>query len=372
MEGKIIPLSFLSFARCPLPVAPTGSGGGGAHISPEKGFLNMSKKILLLSTGGTIASAPTEHGLAPAVDGRELLSRIAPSIQQYQLESEDVLNLDSSNIQPEEWQVIARRVYQRHLGYDGIVITHGTDTMAYTASALSFMLPQIPIPVVFTGSQLPLADPLSDAWENLRDAFAMAASGQPGIFLCFNRKVSLGCRAVKVRTTGFDAFESVNCPYAAKVDSRGLRINPSVVRPAAGLCQLKDQLDCRVILIKLTPGFNPDIFDMLLGMDYRGIVIEAFGIGGLHFIHRDLVSKLQKVTEAGISVVVCSQCLYEASDFSVYETGKRILEKGVIQGRDMTSVAAVTKLIWALGQTQDPGQVRALFETDLAGEITLD
>ena len=169
----------------------------------------MKKKILLLTTGGTIASVPGGQGLEPRRS--DVMERELEQLRTYyDITVRDVICLDSSNIRPEEWQLIARSIFEGRQGFDGIVVSHGTDTMAYTASAVTFMLPDIDLPVVFTGSQLPLADMLSDGPDNLRTAFAMAASGHPGVFLAFDRKVMLGCRAVKVRASGFSAFESVN------------------------------------------------------------------------------------------------------------------------------------------------------------------
>ena len=167
----------------------------------------MKKKILLLTTGGTSACVPGGDGLVPHRSG--VMERELQQLRTYyEITVEDVMCLDSSNIRPEEWQSIARCIFENREGFDGIVVSHGTDTMAYTASAVTFMLPDIDLPVVFTGSQLPLTDMLSDGPDNLRTAFAMAAAGEPGVFLAFDRKVMLGCRAVKVRASGVSALKA--------------------------------------------------------------------------------------------------------------------------------------------------------------------
>lgn len=332
----------------------------------------MKKKILLLATGGTIAASQGEEGLEPSISSSDLYKSVSSISEYYDVESKDIMSLDSSNIQPEEWQLIARSIGESCDSYDGIVITHGTDTMAYTSSVLSYMLCNINIPVVLTGSQLPITHPLTDAKENLYCAFAMAASGVPGVFVAFNRKVMLGTRAVKIRTMGIDAFESVNYPNVATIGANGLEINRQIVPKVNGSFVLKDRLDPNVFLLKLVPGLNPNILKLLRGMEYKGIVIEAFGAGGLHFIRRNLVSELRAVMDEDIAVVVSSQCLYERSDLTIYQAGQKALnEGGIIQGYDMTTEAAVTKLMWCLGQTDSINEIGGLFLKDIAGEISI-
>ena len=330
--------------------------------------MERKKHILLLTTGGTIASMPGFDGLEPRRS--QVMERELNQLRLfYDITVKDVMCLDSSNMRPEEWQQIARVVFDLRLDYDGIVISHGTDTMAYTASAVTFMLPNIDRPVVFTGSQLPLADILSDGPDNLRTAFAMAASGHDGVFLAFDRKVMRGCRAVKVRASGFSAFESVNARYVGIVSNQGLVIDPRALPIKMGPTQLLTEISRDVFLLKLTPGLSPDIFPALVSMGYKGIVLEAFGLGGINILNQGL-NGISAAIEAGLSVVVTTQCLYDSSDLRVYQVGTKLLELGVIQGRDMTSEAAMTKLMWAIGQGMEPEEIAALFGKNLAGEVT--
>ena len=326
------------------------------------------KKILLLTTGGTIASVPGGEGLEP--HRSDVMERELNQLRiYYDITVRDIICLDSSNIRPEEWQLIARSIFEGRDGFDGIVVSHGTDTMAYTASAVTYMLPNIDLPVVFTGSQLPLTDMLSDGPDNLRTAFAMAASGHPGVFLAFDRKVMLGCRAVKVRASGFSAFESVNARYAAKVSNQGLVVDLDVLPKRTGEAKFLPQISRNVFLLKLTPGLNPAVFDMLAAMGYKGIVVEAFGLGGINVLHKGLRG-IHRAVEDGISVVITTQCLYDSANLEVYQVGNKLLELGVIQGRDMTSEAAMTKLMWAIGQGMEQEEIAELFEQNLAGEVT--
>lgn len=262
----------------------------------------------------------------------------------------ELFQLDSANIQPRNWQTMAETIYEKYHSYDGIVIFHGTDTMAYTSSALSFMLLNIPIPVVITGSQLSILNPLADAVENCRCAIHMAGSKMPGVFLAFNRKIILGTRASKVRTSSFHAFESINYPYIGEINSRGLDIQRSYIPGPTGPCVLERKLEEKVFLIKLVPGFDGKIFHFLYEQGYRGLIIEAFGMGGIPSMSSEVIDDLKDVIQKGMIVVVKSQCPYEGSNLSLYETGKTALKAGVFQAFDMSTEAVVTKVMWILGK----------------------
>lgn len=329
------------------------------------------KKFLLLTTGGTIASQAGENGLTPQMDAAGLLHYVQQLKDLYQIETEALLNLDSSNIQPEEWQMIARRIFVDLAYYDGFIITHGTDTMAYTASMLAYMLQNIDKPVILTGSQIPIDSHLTDARVNLYCAFAAADSGRAGVYVVFNRKIIYATRAVKVRTMGFDAFESVNMPDVGEVRSDGILWH-SEPSKNNGEPMLYDKLESNIFLLKLIPGTRPEIFDHIVNMKYSGVVIEAFGAGGLHHIRRDLLEKLKLLEQNQIVVVACSQCLYEHCDFSVYEVGQKLLTlTNVIPAYDMTTESCVTKLMWALGQSHDVKKVKNIFSRCYCDEIDL-
>lgn len=329
------------------------------------------KRLLLLTTGGTIASEASDSGLVPRESGQSLVQRLEKL--PYDIDVKDILQLDSSNIQPEEWQLIATEIYDNMDKYDGIVLSHGTDTMSYTASMLSFMIQNVKVPVVLTGSQVPINVVLSDAPDNLRLAFVVAATCEPAIYLAFDRKVMLGCRTVKVRTINFDAFESVNLPPVATVTSDGLVFNKTISLPKRNKnCQLKTNLETQVSLVKLFPGFDPNLLFAMVDAGCKGIVIEAYGLGGMNYIRRNLVAAIGKLIDQGIPVITSSQCLYERSDLTRYEVGRLALLEGAISAHDMTSESAITKLMWGLGQGMDVHQIARLFETDLVGEVTLE
>lgn len=331
----------------------------------------MKKRILIITTGGTLVSSNGKEGLVPELNSGDIFSRIEGLTKDFDIEFLDLFSLDSSNIQPEEWGKLAEAIYEKANEFDGIVIIHGTDTMAYTSSVLSYMLLNVPIPVVLTGSQLSILNPIADAEENCRLAINMAVSKVPGVFIAFNRKVILGCRASKVRTISFDAFESINSPYIGIVNSNGLDLARHILTTPVGPFEFRKDLCDNVFLLKLIPGTNPDIFNMLYQMGYKGVFIEAFGIGGIPFKGKDLTNAIGTAIKQGMTILTGSQCLYDGSNFSIYQTGQKILQQGALQCYDMTSEAAITKLMWVLGQTTDQDKIKEYFNKDIAGEVNL-
>ncbi len=327
------------------------------------------KRILLLATGGTIACTQTAQGLSPQLSAGELLSYVKEKAQN--VDAVELFRMDSSNVQPEEWRIIAKAVADNMKNADGMVITHGTDTMAYTASMLSFMLRGIDIPVVLTGAQYPIGMEGSDAEENLADALCAARELPGGVYVSFGGSVILGCRAVKTRTMSLNAFESINRDRVGRFEN-GNFITESVPQSSVEKFELFTDIEPRVALIKLIPGTMPSIIESLAACGVKGVVVEAFGLGGVHNIRRDHAESLHNLIEKNIPVILTSQCLYEASNPDIYEVSAPLRSAGVISAKDMTTEASVTKLMWALGMLggeSDMRKLRTLMQTNICGEL---
>lgn len=325
--------------------------------------------ILLLGTGGTIACLPGEQGLAPAFHVSQLLDYV--DVNTDDIRCRDLFQLDSSNIQPEEWRTIAAALRKAiSEGCDGVVVTHGTDTLAYTASMLSFMLQGVQIPIVLTGAQYPIAYPDSDGKGNLTNAIIAARSLSGGVYICFGDRIILGCRGVKVRSTSLNAFESINYPNIGTI-AQGRYISLHEPPKPESAC-FNDEIEPNVALIKLVPGTSPALFDVLPKCGVKGLVVEGFGLGGVHNMRRNHAQAISRLLAGGMPVVLTTQCLYEFSTPDVYEVSRSLADAGVISAGDMTTEAAVTKLMWVLGRTQDMNEVRRLMQMNLCGEVGLD
>lgn len=327
------------------------------------------KRILLIATGGTIASIEGKEGFVPGLTPEELLQYFQNNPNSVNVTCHFLMNKDSTNIQPEHWSEIANVIAQNYDEFDGFVITHGTDTLAYTSAALSYMLQDLKKPVVLTGSQVPISFKKTDAKKNVSDALRFACEDIGGVFIVFDGRVIIGTRAVKMRTKSYDAFESINYPYVAYINQNEVEYHwkPST---STNELLLNTSICADVFLLKLHPGTKPEIFDCLKGL-YRGIIIESFGNGGLPFEGRNLLEKIGELTEAGIAVVITTQCLEEGEDLLLYEVGRKVAQHNVILSGDMNTEAILAKLMWALGQTNHIEEVKNIIESPLAMDLSV-
>ena len=327
------------------------------------------KKILMLGTGGTIASDMTPEGLTPELTPTQLLNYVPAIRTLCEADCLSLFSLDSTNITPKHWLQIAAAIRENYAAYDGFVISHGTDTMAYTAAALSYLIQGAGKPIMLTGAQKPIHYDSTDSKLNLTDAFVCAASGQlAGVNIVFSGRVLLGTRARKTCSKSFAAFSSINYPDVAILhDHRLMRYIAPEVLPEP---LFSDTLDERVALVKMAPGADPAVLDFLLARN-DALIIECFGVGGLPAYEDGRILRLvEKYTAAGKFLVVTTQVQNEGSDLSVYSVGHGLKENPhVLEGYDMTTEALYAKMMWILGRTKEPDEVARLFYTPVAHDI---
>ena len=324
------------------------------------------KKILFIATGGTIASKKTENGLTPQITPEELLSYIPEVESLCEITAVHPFNLDISNVVPENWSTLVKVVKEHYEDYDGFVIAHGTDTMAYTAAALSYLIQDSPKPIVLTGSQKPMGNPFTDAKLNLYQSLLYALDEHShDVSIVFGGVAIAGTRARKQRTMSFNAFISVNYPPIAYIrNDRIVRNGLHGTHQGENPVRFYDSIDPRVFVLKLTPGVNPGILDALAD-GYDAVILETFGIGGIPEFGESGESFQEAIfrwVDSGRTVVMTTQVPEEGLDLGVYEVGRAYANHpGILRGDDMTTETLVAKTMWALGQSRDAAEIQRLF-----------
>ncbi len=319
------------------------------------------KKILLIATGGTIASHSGEEGLVPEILADGLLKCVPEVFSFCQPDAVQIYNIDSTNVTPSHWILLAKTIRDNYEKYDGFVICHGTDTMSYTAAMLSYMVQGSPKPIVLTGSQKPIDKEDTDGRINLRDSFLYAASDVASdVVIVFQGKVIAGTRAKKIRTKSYNAFTSVDFPNLAVI--RDGRIIPYIVTPKRERPQFYVELDDKVGLLTLTPGQRGDILDAYFRC-YDAVVLSGYGTGGIpegeYYGFYDMIEKWER---KGKTLVVTTQVQQEGSDMSVYRVGRGLKKRfELLESYTMTYESIITKLMWILPQSKDAVAVKTLF-----------
>lgn len=325
----------------------------------------MRKRILMIATGGTIASLDTGDGLSPKLQPEDLLRRVPEAEQYCDADALQLMNLDSTNVTPGHWLEISGTIEKHYREYDGFVVTHGTDTMAYTAAALSYLIQDSPKPVVITGSQKSIANNDTDARRNLIHAFLYASDPDShDVSLIFDGKVILGTRARKERSKSYNAFTSVDYPELAVIRSRKiLRYLPPRQYRYGAEPHFYHKLEPRVLLLTLIPGMDTLVLDRLRDEGYRALICQSFGMGGLPGGREGAFAKaMGEWLSSGRSILMMTQVPYEGSDMGVYQVGKDVKDNfPIMEAYNMTLEAAVTKLMWVLSETDDPHKIRELF-----------
>lgn len=322
------------------------------------------KNILLIATGGTIASKDNGNGLTPSIDVNVLLDYIPVIRQKCHVTGISLMNIDSSNMDTSHISSISECIMNNYNDYDGFVITHGTDTCAYTAAALSYQLINLSKPVILTGSQLPIDVEKTDAVMNLTNAFIYSCEDISGVFLAFSEKLIKGTCAKKIKTKSFDAFESINYPVIATIQNSTVIYNnytSKAVRNTGKKFHIETDMCTDIAVISLFPGIDLRIFDYI-NPSCRGIIIEGYGIGGMP---DNITEYIHRLTAGNICVVVTTQCLYEGVRLDIYEVGRNLAKENVINGKSMTLENLTMKLMWSLAHFNNMTDVKDFMEKEL-------
>ena len=323
------------------------------------------KKILMIATGGTIASIPSNNGLIPKISGKDIISLVPALKNICTIDTAEIMNIDSSNLSPAHYIKMLDTIEKNYNNYDGFVITHGTDTMAYSSSMLACAIDNLSKPVVFTGSQLPLKAKATDAYRNLYDAFLAASDNVYGVFLAFNGDIHYGDSVKKVYSENFTGFLSINNKTAGKSDNNKIIWNKLYknhnIKPV-----FNKNISEKVFVLKMVPSLKPDIIDVLINMGYKGIIIEGYGAGGVPTAdcENNFIPALKKAIENNVAVVCATQCLYDGVHLDKYPAGILSEKYGAISSKNMTLEKTLAKLMLGLGSNMNMKELKEYFENN--------
>ncbi|MEP1551233.1 MAG: asparaginase [Paraglaciecola sp.] len=337
----------------------------------------MKKHIYVAYTGGTIGMRPSPQGYIPAAGFLSDTINNMPEFHRSEMPNFTIHEyaplIDSSDMSPSDWQQISNDILQNYDKYDGFIILHGTDTMAYTASALSFMLEDLGKPVIVTGSQIPLAQLRSDGQVNLLNALYIAANYPiPEVTLFFNNQLFRGNRSRKVDSDGFNAFDSPNLPPLLEA---GIDIEVKIDKRQLGIDRCKQLKVSNITsqpigIVTLYPGISADVLKNTLQQPVKALILLSFGVGNAPQ-NPTLLKQLKWANDQEIIVVNCTQCVRGKVNMSGYANGNILKEVGVVSGTDMTPEAALAKLHYLLSKDISIAEVKRLLVTDLRGELTI-
>lgn len=327
-------------------------------------------KICLLFAGGTIGMVrnPKTGALQPAANAVEIIQNF-PELQKHlQLDFKMVVNIDSSNMNPHHWEEIAKAIHKHYDKYDGFVVAQGTDTMAYTASALSFALQNLSKPVVLTGSLIPLSEIGSDGRNNLIYACLTATQDIAEVCIVLANKILRGNRAKKNHESFVAVFHSPNYPMLGEL-GRPIKLQEWRKKRRKRTLKFKPEFQPNISLLKLFPGFDPDIIDKVIERGAKGIIIEGYGPGNVPFLENSIIPQIEKATKLNIPIVIANQMEKGITNLTSYEAGLMAHKAGAISSSDMTTEATVTKLMWTLAKTKKLPEIKKIMESNLSGEL---
>lgn len=325
---------------------------------------------MLLGMGGTISSILSDSGIKPGRSSEELVSLIPEVLEKYNITTREVMSIDSANLQPQDWVNLAAIIYEEIKKEDvtGVVIIHGTDQLVYSSSMAAFLI-QSNKPIVFTGAQIPLSIVGSDGRKNLIDAIRVAAEANIAeSVIVFNSKILRAVRSIKLREYDLDAFESVDPTYIADI-AYDLHFYDNTIRPRSSLTpKFQEEIQEHVALIKVFPGIDPQILLQIATLGYQGVILEAFGAGNVPTLEKSLIPAIKDLSAQNIPVIITSQCIFGTTEL-IYQTGKLAHEAGAISGYDLTSEAALVKLMAVLPHCSTLEDVRIRMHKNVVGEL---